>query len=263
MSLILIFDFIKDIYGVFAAELIQPLTDVFLNGFARDPGLPRSKLQCRQFPLFNKPVNMLPGAVKYHTDPVHTEKFVHFSTSRIQSSHDMSSTLAAMRLYLDDVWKLSDIFLDSSLIKTLFFREKTMVFWKRQKGKEKAKGVPSPEAWAIKRGIIFIIIAVAVFFGVRSAFRFLIGWDATKYEHFKEVKLGMKIAFVEELMGNPDRMSDYNLEQMMVVGYKELNARAKQSGATRFSYYDNGVRVLYIFGYDTKGKLVFKEEVSK
>jgi hypothetical protein len=50
---------------------------------------------------------------------------------------------------------------------------------------------------------------------------------------------------------------------MMVVGYKELNARAKQSGATRFSYYDNGVRVLYIFGYDTKGKLVFKEEVSK
>ena len=138
-----------------------------------------------------------------------------------------------------------------------------MVFWKRQKGKEKAKGVPSPAAWAIKRGIIFIIIAVVVIFGVRTAFRFLMGWDATKYEHFKEVKLDMKIAFVEELMGNPDRMSEYNLEQMPVMGFKELNDRAKQSGAIRFSYYDNGIRTLYIFGYDAKGKLVFKEEVGK
>ncbi|MCX6998752.1 MAG: hypothetical protein NT106_00395 [Candidatus Sumerlaeota bacterium] len=138
-----------------------------------------------------------------------------------------------------------------------------MVFWKRRKGKVKAKGVPSPEAWAIKRGIIFIIIAVVVFFGVRTAFRFLTGWDAAKYSHFKEVKLGMRIAFVEELMGNPDRLSDYNLEQMPMLRYNELNARAKQSGAIRFSYYDNGIRTLYIFGYDAKGKLVFKEEVSK
>jgi hypothetical protein len=138
-----------------------------------------------------------------------------------------------------------------------------MVFWKRRKGKGKPKGVPSPEAWAIKRGIIFIIIAVVVFFGVRTAFRFLMGWDATKHEHFKEVNLGMKIAFVEELMGNPDRMSDYNLEKMPVHGYNELNDKARKSGATSFTYYDNGLRTVYIFGYDAKKKLVFKEEVSK
>jgi len=144
-----------------------------------------------------------------------------------------------------------------------FFRENEMAFWKKRKGNKKAKGTPSPKAWAIKRGITFIIIAVVVFFGARTFFRFLMGWNATKYEHFKETRLGTKITFVEELMGTPDRGSDYGLEQMPVYNYNELVNRAKKSGATHFSYYDNGIRTVYIFGYDAKGMLVFKEEVSK
>ena len=133
----------------------------------------------------------------------------------------------------------------------------------RRKGKDKKKGAPSVEMWALKRTILFIVVLVVAFFTVRAGYRFLMGLDMKKERNFKELKIGTMVSLVEESMGRPDREGEYELEQLPVRGYNEMRERAKKSGAVRFCYYENGLRTLYILGYDSKHRLVFKEKVEK
>jgi len=160
-------------------------------------------------------------------------------------------------LYLDVLWDVSDINLD--------FIKKGWggMFGKKVKKKKSGKEIPSPVSWLLKRVILIIILIVAAFFIFRGAYRFLTGWESAKYKNFRDVKIGMSFTLVEKYMGNPDRMSEFNIDQMPVMGFNELKQRAASSQAVKFYYYDNGLRTVYIFGADKKNTLVFKEQVQK
>jgi predicted peroxiredoxin len=130
------------------------------------------------------------------------------------------------------------------------------------KKKKETGGAPSVESWAIKRTILALILALVLFFGVRSCYHFLTGWNAKMHKNFTGLPMGSLAQFAEESLGSPVRMSDYELETMPVQNYNELYDEAKKSGAVKFYYYENGMRMLYILGFDTKGKMVFKKQVK-
>lgn len=161
-------------------------------------------------------------------------------------------------MYLDVLWDVSDINLD--FIKNCLG---VAMFGKSKKKKKRGEELPSPVAWLIKRVILIVILVVAGFFIIRGSYRFLTGWDSAKDKNFKDVKIGLAFTLVEKYMGEPDRMSEFNLEQMPVMGFEDLKERAKASRAVKFYYYDNGLRTLYIFGADKKNVLVFKEQIQK
>mgnify|MGYP006277668297 CR=1 FL=1 len=116
--------------------------------------------------------------------------------------------------------------------------------------------------WLAKRVIAVIIIAVVIFFAVRTLARFLTDYDADYHEKFEEIKIGTMAQFVEEVMGEPERVSNYKVIDMMVPGFHNVKERALNSGAVHFWYYDNGVNLNYIFGFNGEWRLIFKESVS-
>jgi hypothetical protein len=135
-----------------------------------------------------------------------------------------------------------------------------MIFGRKKK--KKPGEAPSLGSWAFKRAILVLVLALVLFFGVRSCYHFLTGWNAKMHKNFTGLPMGSLAKFAEESLGSPVRMSDYELETMPVQDYKDLYNEAKRSGAVKFYYYENGMRILYILGFDAKGKMVFKKLVK-
>jgi len=131
-----------------------------------------------------------------------------------------------------------------------------------KKKKSNAKQEPSIEKLALIKTLIALFFVVVLFFGVRSCYRFMTGWDAKMHKNFKKLELGSLVPFVEETMGIPKRETEYELESFPVIDYAEIKDEAQRSGATLFYYYENGMRNLYILGFDSKNRMVFKRHVK-
>ena len=135
-----------------------------------------------------------------------------------------------------------------------------MIFGRKKK--KKSDEAPSVEFWALKRTILVFVLALALFFGGRSCYHFLMGWNAGLHKNFTRLPMGSPAQIAEETLGPPVRMSDYELETMPIQNYNDLYDEAKKSGAVKFYYYENGMSTLYILGFDTRGKMVFKKRVK-
>ena len=127
---------------------------------------------------------------------------------------------------------------------------------------KKKKGEPSLQAWAVKRIILAVVLVVVIFFGVKSCFRFVMGWDSELHSKYKSVKMGAMESFVEEVMGDPVRVTNFEIESFPAINYEEIKERSEKSGAVKFYYYENGINTLYILGFDRAHMLVFKEQVK-
>jgi len=136
-----------------------------------------------------------------------------------------------------------------------------MIFGGKKRAKKPGEA-PSLESWAIKRTVLVLVLALALLFGGRKFYHFLIGWNAKMHKNFTALQMGSLVRFAEETLGAPARMSDYELETMPIQNYNDLYNEAKRSRAVKFYYYENGMRTLYILGFDIKGKMVFKKQVK-
>jgi hypothetical protein len=74
--------------------------------------------------------------------------------------------------------------------------------------------------------------------------------------------MGSPISVVEDKLGTPNRVGEYELESFPVTDYDEIKNESVRSGAITFYYYENGMSTLYILGFDAKGKMVFKKNVK-
>lgn len=116
---------------------------------------------------------------------------------------------------------------------------------------------------ALKKTVIFIVVIVGGFFLIRGFARFITNFDPEKEENFQELKLREVDFLVEEKMGEPDRVSHYQMESLPVANYEEIRDFAKKSGAVKYYYYENGMTTLYILGFDARRQICFKRKVSK
>ncbi|MBN1902541.1 hypothetical protein JW926_14540 [Candidatus Sumerlaeota bacterium] len=132
--------------------------------------------------------------------------------------------------------------------------------------RRKKKKIKKPEDIAkarfIRNAIIIAILLVACFYGIRSFYRFMVGWDSRMHQNFQSLEMNSPISIAEEMMGAPRRISEYELERFPAIGYKDIKNESVKSGAVTFYYYENGMRALYILGFDAKGRMVFKKHVK-
>ncbi len=117
--------------------------------------------------------------------------------------------------------------------------------------------------WALKRALIGIVVLVIIVYAVIFFVRFMSNWDKELQKNYESVTLGAKASFVVEVMGEPQRVSEYRMEAIPTPGYGEMAERAVKAGAKIYYYYDNGISTIYVFGLDDKRNLVFKETAKK
>jgi hypothetical protein len=168
-------------------------------------------------------------------------------------------------LYLDLYGKISDIYLDLFLRIMLlipFFRvgRITMIFGRKRKKAKDPEAIA--KAWFIRKTILAAIILVFCIFGIRTFYRFMTGWEPGKHKNFESLEMGSPVSVAEEMMGAPNRVSEYELESLPVTDYDEIKNESVRSGATTFYYYENGMSALYVLGFDAKGKMVFKKHIK-
>ncbi len=128
--------------------------------------------------------------------------------------------------------------------------------------KKKGKAEPSLERWAVRRVLLFALIALVLFFGGRAFYHFLINWNAVLHKTYKALQIGTSMSEVEREMGSPVRRGEYRLEVPSVPDYDEIVKRAQKSGVVKYLYYENGISTIYALGFDRRGELVFKVSVS-
>jgi hypothetical protein len=111
---------------------------------------------------------------------------------------------------------------------------------------------------ALKKTVIFIACIVFVYYAFVTVAHIMSGFDSEYHKKYESVEIGCRIAFVEEVMGEPYKTSEYRLEAVAAQDFEEIKTNAYKSGAKRFCFYHNGIRIHYLLGYDEKMVLVFK-----